>query len=135
MRDGKTQRMAHAGRAMTFDDFRERYRARLVVIDGPQLGDEFELDRSPTTLGRGPGADLCFANPAMSRQHAAIEFTADGFRIRDLGSTNGVRIDGRTVPAAELGHGARFELGDQTFQLVLERCEERPETYEIIVDA
>ena len=57
MRDGMTRKMkSTAGEA--FDAFQQLYRAKLVVVDGAQLGMEYLLDAPRKTIGRGPGVDL-----------------------------------------------------------------------------
>ena len=48
----------------------------------------------------------------VSRRHAELEITSDGATIRDLGSKNGVAIDGRRVAVAALDDGARVSLGE-----------------------
>ena len=71
----------------------------------------------------------------MSRQHAVVEFDAGALRVRDLGSTNGIVIDGQRVSETRLSHGDRFQLGDHVFQLLVERKQVEPEAYEIVLDA
>jgi pSer/pThr/pTyr-binding forkhead associated (FHA) protein len=83
------------------------------------------------TLGRGPGVDLAFDDPAMSRQHAAIDFAEGAFRVHDLGSTNGLRVNGSRVQVSDLVHGDRIEFGTQVFQLVIDEREDTPNTYEL----
>lgn len=105
--------------------------AKIVVVSGGTLGQSFALDRDRVTLGRGPGVDLVFADPEMSRQHAVIEFSGGRFQIRDLGSTNGITLNGKRVQAGDIQHGDRFEIGSQGFQLVIEEREQTPNTYEL----
>jgi len=131
MRDGKTRKRRSAARAPGLREFLERFSARVVLVSGHDAGAGFPLDRERMILGRGPGVDRAFNDPAMSRQHAAIEFCGEGFRIRDLGSTNGVLLNGAAVPAAELRSGDRFEIGGQRFLLAIEEREQEPETYEL----
>jgi pSer/pThr/pTyr-binding forkhead associated (FHA) protein len=75
--------------------------------------------------------DKAFDDPAMSRQHAAIEFCGTGLRIRDLGSTNGTLLNGTAVQSAELCHGDRFEIGGRHFLLAIEEREHEPDAYEL----
>lgn len=67
-------------------------------------------------IGRGTDADLRINDPGISRRHAQIRVTARGnsvgMEIIDLGSTNGVVVDGRRVQQAALGEGSRIELGN-----------------------
>jgi len=131
MRDGQTQRLERQGGTDGWARFCDRYTAKLVVVVGPEAGSEFALDNDRLTLGRGPGVNVVLPDPAISRQHAAVEYVDGGFRVMDLGSTNGVRVDGELVQAATLDHGQRFEIGDRELLLVVEEREETPEVYEI----
>jgi pSer/pThr/pTyr-binding forkhead associated (FHA) protein len=131
MRDGNTRILHKNAAARGFEAFRAGYRADIVLMSGPATGSTFELDQARTTLGRGPGVGVAFDNPMMSRQHAAIDYTDDGFVIRDLGSTNGLLVNGKRVEQATLQAGDRFEIGGQTFQLLIEEREDEPDTYEL----
>ena len=111
--------------------FLNRYIAKITVVSGPGAGAGFTIDRERVIVGRGPGVDRAFDDPAMSRQHAVIEFNAGGFRLRDLGSTNGTLLNGTSVHSAELRHGDRFEIGGQRFQLAIEEREREPDAYEL----
>ncbi len=73
--------------------------------------------------------DITIPDATMSRQHFAIEITADTLRISDLGSTNGVTVNGAAVESADLAHGDRVKAGDHVFQLLIERVEKQPRTY------
>ncbi len=67
------------------------------------------------TIGRGSEADLRINDPGISRQHARIVVSdADGgvaVRIEDLGSTNGVIVNGQRVTNMTLDDGSRIEIG------------------------
>ncbi|HKQ61657.1 MAG TPA: FHA domain-containing protein [Candidatus Polarisedimenticolaceae bacterium] len=132
MRDGRTQRHRAASRpAGGVSEYLKRFAVKVVLVSGREAGVGFALDRERTIVGRGPGVDRAFDDPAMSRQHAAIEFFGSGFRLRDLGSTNGVTVNGHVVQTAELHHGDHFEIGGQRFLLAVEARESEPETYEL----
>lgn len=72
----------------------------LVVVGGPDAGRSRALRPPGFDVGRRPGAGMRVEDPALSRVHARVEVDADGVRVRDLGSTNGVLVDGRPVAAA-----------------------------------
>jgi pSer/pThr/pTyr-binding forkhead associated (FHA) protein len=129
MRDGRTRKLALGERRAKFTRFLAEFRATLAVVAGKAVGMEYELERPQTTLGRGPEVDIAVPDPAMSKQHACVEWAGGGLRVRDLGSTNGVRVNGELVEIAELAHGDRFELGEHAFQLVLEKRRREPRTY------
>lgn len=63
-------------------------------------------------IGRGSNADLRLDDPGISRRHAMILVAADGtVTIEDLGSTNGVHVNGVRISKTALNEGSRIELG------------------------
>jgi pSer/pThr/pTyr-binding forkhead associated (FHA) protein len=127
MRDGLTLKTPEAGAAQQQGAFLARHRAILVLLTGPSSGSEFVLKEPRITLGRGPGVDLAFADTQMSRQHAALDLTEDGYCVRDLGSTNGTLVNGEKVESKTLSHGDRMRIGGSTFQYVVsERSAAKP---------
>ena len=58
-----------------------------------------------------------------------LEFSDCGYRVRDLGSTNGTLLNGSEVKLAELKHGDRLEMGEQAFQFIIEERKRGPKTY------
>ena len=66
---------------------------------------------STLVIGRGDEADWAILDSDLSREHAAVTRSWDGVTIRDLGSKNGTRVDGRKIDACVLHDGARIELG------------------------
>jgi hypothetical protein len=78
-------------------------RARLKVSRGKDKGKLLELDGTgPVLVGTDPDAELLLADDSVSRRHCEIAATPEGWRVRDLGSTNGVRLDGVRVLSALL---------------------------------
>lgn len=131
MRDGNTRIVKRSVEPRGFEEHRAKFRAKVVLLSGPAMGSTFELDQQRVTMGRGPGVGIAFDNPLMSRQHVAIDFAGTGFRISDLGSTNGLLVNGKPVQACDIAHGDRFEIGGQKFQLVVEERDDEPDTYEL----
>ena len=131
MKDGRTVKRSGSARNADLAGFLERFEATLVVVRGRGAGQEHALDRPKLVLGRGPGVDVAFDDAEMSRQHAAVEFTGGGFRLCDLGSTNGTLVNGTLVRARELAHGDRIELGQHVVQLRLEQHEVEPQVYSV----
>jgi pSer/pThr/pTyr-binding forkhead associated (FHA) protein len=119
MNDGRTRKLElhEVGRKAGFLD---KNQAALVVAAGPLGGTEHVLEKDRVTLGRGPGVDVLLDDASVSHQHATLELVAAGYRIRDLGSTNGVRVNGVSVAAADLEHGDRLEIGALAFRYVVE---------------
>jgi pSer/pThr/pTyr-binding forkhead associated (FHA) protein len=123
MRDGLTRKLAASDRNAGFTRFLAEVRASLVVLEGGVVGAEHEIERPSTLLGRGPEVDLAFADPAMSKEHACLEWSDGSLRLRDLGSMNGVSLNGAPV-----------QLGEHVFQLVLEQRRREPRAY-VLPDA
>ncbi|MFN3186462.1 MAG: FHA domain-containing protein [Nannocystaceae bacterium] len=68
--------------------------------------------------GRGRGATVALDDPDVSRQHARIVVEPEGLTIFDLGSKNGLRVDGRRIhDAVTLGHGDELTVGEITLRL------------------
>jgi len=131
MRDGLTRKRRSHGGGGVASDLLRCCRTKLVLVNTAAAGAEYRIDRERVIIGRGPGVDLAFDDPDMSRQHASIEITDEGLQIRDLGSTNGLFLNGSPVRSAEIGNGDHFEIGSLRFQLVVEQRVEEPDVFEI----
>ncbi|GAB4225853.1 MAG: hypothetical protein Kow0062_28150 [Acidobacteriota bacterium] len=136
MRDGLTRNLRGSASGLSFSEFRQAFESSLVVLSGAAAGTRLALRQPRTVIGRGQDADVRIADASLSRQHAVVEYVpAGGFRVRDLGSTNGVTVDGRRVDAVDLEPGDRFALGEVEFQLLVEEREDEPEVYELTLDS
>ena len=89
---------------------------RLVVIVSPvlELGEEYELNSSPITVGRGGQNDLALENDEFaSARHVRIEPRRDGVWVHDLGSTNGTYVNGiRIDRPRKLVQGDLIRVGE-----------------------
>jgi pSer/pThr/pTyr-binding forkhead associated (FHA) protein len=81
---------------------------RRSVLSGDQL-----------TIGRSRECEVMLADPNISRQHAELRRDGSRWVIADLGSTNGIKVNGRRVDRAQLEPGDRITLGltELTFEL------------------
>jgi FHA domain-containing protein len=70
-------------------------------------------------LGRSRDCDIVLADPNVSRRHAELRRDGSSWVVADLGSTNGVKVNGRRVERARLEPGDRLALGltELTFEL------------------
>jgi predicted component of type VI protein secretion system len=89
--------------------------AKLIVVGGKASKGTVSL-KPPTIVGRSREAGLTVAHPMISRRHAEIYETDGLLMIRDLGSLNGTRIDGRRIKEAPLPPEAEFTIGPLTFR-------------------
>ncbi len=92
-------------------------RATLEAVDGPDQGKRWEVRGERTVVGKAPGCDVELSDTYVSAQHFRVERTQTGFRLKDLGSTNGTMLDGTRVADAELGIGAEIKAGKTVMKL------------------
>jgi pSer/pThr/pTyr-binding forkhead associated (FHA) protein len=93
--------------------------ARIVMLTPPASGAEFVLPTDAAArLGRSDEVDCPINHRSVSREHAEIRPMGDQFVIEDLGSANGVTINGRSSKKAELRSGDIIELGQVVFRFV-----------------
>ena len=90
-------------------------RQALLVDDGRRS----VLRGSRVVVGRSRDCDVVVSDPNVSRRHAELRRGEEGWSVVDLGSTNGVKVNGRRVAEARLGAGDRITIGvtDLTFEL------------------
>jgi pSer/pThr/pTyr-binding forkhead associated (FHA) protein len=97
---------------------------RLVVIDGRGGGRGATLGPEPLLIGRREDCGLRLDSPAVSKRHAEVRLAAAGAILVDLGSRNGVRINGRALAPGEpasLAHGDVVEISDHRLLFLDER--------------
>ena len=86
---------------------------RLVMTQGPQPGQTFNLDKELISIGRDPGNDIVINHPQVSRQHARLVLQGGLMALEDLGSTNGTFVNGMRLMAPHtLANGDQISLGD-----------------------
>jgi DNA-binding NtrC family response regulator len=102
-------------------------RLRLKAIAGPGKGATVERAMERAVIGSAAECDLALADPSVSRFHAEIVLDDAGLRLRDLGSTNGTRVDGVRIADAWVEAGARIAVGETTVRLEVLREEDEVE--------
>jgi len=91
--------------------------AVLIVRGGPQAGDRFALTATSTRLGRHPDSEIILDDITVSRRHASIDRTDEGYVVTDAGSLNGTYVNQERIDRAVLHHGDELQVGK--FRLVL----------------
>src|SRR5262245_32189565 len=90
----------------------------LIVIAGPARGRSTPVDAS-VSIGRDQQNVLPIADPALSRHHCVIDRGAAGLLLRDLGSKNGVFVNGCPVSERTLADGDQIRIGDSALLVML----------------
>ena len=86
-----------------------------LALRGPDQGTRFLVKRPGGIVGREAGGALQSRDPNISRRHALLEFSADGrVLMTDLGSKNGVFINGVQISRAELFDGQHVQLSNDS---------------------
>jgi len=129
MRDGQTQKLSSSASNPDPNQFFAKHSVQVVVAKGVMAGSEFHLKKARTLLGRGPAVDILIKDATMSRQHVAFDLVADGIRVQDLGSTNGILLNGSAISTAELKNGDRLEVGEHEFRFLLEPLDREQRTW------
>lgn len=86
--------------------------ARLEFIMGPMANQTLPLNEEVTTIGSVAGNTVVLADPAVSRKHAGIRKLDSAYELADLGSTNGVYVNGHKVPKKTLEPGDIIRVGN-----------------------
>jgi hypothetical protein len=109
---GHTMVYSTAARAQEeLQDARSARRGRAMLL---AEGKRYAVGAGGATIGRSRECDIVLADTNVSRRHAELRPLGDGWTVTDLGSTNGVRVNGRDVRAHEphpLQTGDRVEVG------------------------
>lgn len=86
-------------------------RAYLEIIDGDGKGHMITIGSRGLTIGAGSRNHLVLDDPFVSRQHARVDREGERYLVRDLGSTNGIRVDGHDLAESMLEDSTRLQVG------------------------
>lgn len=96
--------------------------AQLVAIsEGPNI----VLDKPILLIGRHQECDIQIPSRKISRRHCCLAQVDDQIVVRDLCSTNGIRINGARVKEGTLQHGDELTIGEYSYQLQGADCAEQ----------
>jgi len=129
--EGAAPSQGEEGHTMVYSAVREApkpaegpsHRAEVATRAVVALDDRrYVLDSARATIGRSRDADCVLRDPNVSRRHAELRRSASGeWTIADLGSTNGVKVNGRRVGSTRLNAGDQVTLGTTTFRFDVEQ--------------
>lgn len=86
---------------------------QLVESSGVHAGRVHPLPYGVHVVGRGSEVTVSLDHEDVSRRHAELDVGPDGVTVRDLGSKNGVRVDGTAVDGScRVAHGQTIALGE-----------------------
>jgi FHA domain len=88
--------------------------ARLVALDE---GPDIVLDRAMVVVGRHPACDARLDSLRVSRHHCCMMQESGEVVVRDLGSTNGIRINGQRVEMGRLKPGDELSIAHIRYRL------------------
>jgi hypothetical protein len=94
--------------------------ARLVVVAGPDQGKAFPLPAAGIVLiGRGRTAQVCLADPHVSRSHCQVKIEAGRILAEDLNSVGGMFVNDNRVSTQPLRPGDVIRIGSSLLRLEL----------------
>jgi predicted component of type VI protein secretion system len=94
-------------------------RVTITVADRTPQPYRFLLDRMKVNMGRGSENDIVIDDGSVSVRHAVMERIDGGYQLRDLGSTNGIKLEGIQKEIIPLRHGLSVKIGDVAFDFTL----------------
>ena len=93
---------------------------RLVCLVGREPGRVYPLGPRPVVIGRGADAQIQLEGHDVSRAHARVSWLVDHFVLEDLGSRNGVSVNGVPVRTHRLQLGDRIQIGGAAILVLAE---------------
>jgi pSer/pThr/pTyr-binding forkhead associated (FHA) protein len=89
----------------------------LAILHSISEGPDLHLDKPVLLLGRHEECDVQLSSAKVSRRHCIIASVNSRLVIRDLGSTNGVRVNGQRHDEAELHDGDELTIGNFRYRV------------------
>ncbi|MBI3862520.1 MAG: FHA domain-containing protein [Planctomycetia bacterium] len=89
-------------------------------------GSPIPLTKRNLLVGRAPACDITLPSPQVSSKHCQLEFKGGFWHVRDLGSTNGIRVDGIVHLAKFLRPGEILSIAKLRFEIAYSPLEDEP---------
>ena len=91
--------------------------ARLIITHQGTVIKEYDLSKETTTVGRKPTNDIVLDDPTVSGVHASFLHMQHTY-VEDLNSTNGIKLNGKTISKRQLNHGDLVQIGQHEFKFI-----------------
>jgi pSer/pThr/pTyr-binding forkhead associated (FHA) protein len=98
------------------------------AIDEGILGKKLIPLRAVVSIGRDRENDIWFSDPYVSKRHALVSLIGGEYVIQDLGSRNGIFINGERVKTAALRSGDTLQLGNTILRFIYKAERKRAKT-------
>jgi pSer/pThr/pTyr-binding forkhead associated (FHA) protein len=103
-----------------------------LVAESPEFaGSVFELSTDRITVGRAPDNDICLPHASISSHHAEMILEDGDYKIIDLESTNGTRINDERITDSMLRNADQVMIGHIVFSYQSENVMEAPPLPEV----
>ena len=102
-------------------------RVRIAWLNGPAAGQQVEVARGESILGRADSCNIIIDDASVSRAHARMTHSGGSVSIEDLGSANGIAVNEQQLSAAvALEPDDVVEIGDRRFKVLIDGEGRRP---------
>lgn len=108
--------------------------ARLILTHDGVVIREFQLQKERSSVGRKAHNDIVLDDPTVSGEHAVF-LKLQHVYVEDLGSTNGVLLNGKRVTKRQLNHGDVVRIGRHELKFVDDSAQQFERTVVIGADA
>ena len=95
---------------------------KIIVIKDDKPVDQIVMRQAMLTIGRRSECDIPIKDPAVSGNHAEIEYVGNGYILRDAGSTNGVHVAGRQIKEKALKDGDLITIGEHQLRVSIDKA-------------
>jgi hypothetical protein len=89
----------------------------LVLISMLNPEQRVPITRASSLIGRNPACDIAISHASISRQHCLLQITDRGLHVKDLGTTNGTKVNGIIMTEGYVNVGDKLTIGHLAFEL------------------